>query len=160
MYFAYFVGTVHINFQAKSGDCSSKNGRVIALGTKEDTYYIYTSTKSGVQTLSSFFIFIFLYTYFFLRIYVITYIRNYVITQFILRNLSGQSIRTSMQNLESVAQKMAELLHQVRKRTLIYYYHCPNFRTNELKVWTVLSTEDILLLLYNKRKCSLSYLVQ
>ncbi len=43
--------------------------------------------------------------------YVITYIRNYVITKFILRNLSGQSIRTSMQNLESVAQKMAELLH-------------------------------------------------
>ena len=28
-----------------------------------------------------------------------------------MRNLSGQSIRTSMQNLESVAQKMAELLH-------------------------------------------------
>ena len=43
--------------------------------------------------------------------YIITYIRNYVITKFILRNLSGQSIRTSMQNLESVAQKMAELLH-------------------------------------------------
>merc|ERR1712114_77339 len=43
--------------------------------------------------------------------YVITYIRNYVITKFILRNLSRQSIRTSMQNLESVAQKMAELLH-------------------------------------------------
>ena len=41
--------------------------------------------------------------------YVITYIRNYVITKFILRNLSGQSIRTSMQNLESVAQKMSEL---------------------------------------------------
>ena len=31
--------------------------------------------------------------------------------KFILRNLSGQSIRTSMRNLESVAQKMAELLH-------------------------------------------------
>ena len=42
---------------------------------------------------------------------VITYIRNYVITKFILRNLSGQSIRTSMRNLEAVAQKMAELLH-------------------------------------------------
>ena len=28
-----------------------------------------------------------------------------------MRNLSGQSIRTSMQNLESVAQKTAELLH-------------------------------------------------
>ena len=26
-------------------------------------------------------------------------------------NLSGQSIRTSMQNMESVAQKMAELFH-------------------------------------------------
>ena len=47
----------------------------------------------------------------YIRNYVITYIRNYVITKFILRNLSGQSIRTSMQNLESVAQKMAELLH-------------------------------------------------
>ena len=32
-------------------------------------------------------------------------------------NLSGQSIRTSMQNLESVAQKMAELLHYVQRRT-------------------------------------------
>ena len=42
---------------------------------------------------------------------IITYIRNYVITKFILRNLSGQSIRTSMRNLEAVAQKMAELLH-------------------------------------------------
>ena len=28
-----------------------------------------------------------------------------------MRNLSGQSIRTSMRNLESVAQKMAELLN-------------------------------------------------
>ena len=28
-----------------------------------------------------------------------------------LYNLSGQSIQTSMQNLETVAQKMAELLH-------------------------------------------------
>ena len=28
-----------------------------------------------------------------------------------MRNLSGQSIRTSMRNLESVAQEMAELLH-------------------------------------------------
>ena len=42
---------------------------------------------------------------------VITYIRNYVITKFILHNLSGQSIHTSMQNLESVAQKMSELWH-------------------------------------------------
>ena len=32
----HFVGTVHTNFHAKSGVCSSKNGRVIALGTKED----------------------------------------------------------------------------------------------------------------------------
>ena len=31
--------------------------------------------------------------------------------KFILRNLSGQSIRTSMRNLESVARKMAQLLH-------------------------------------------------
>ena len=38
-------------------------------------------------------------------------LHNYVITKFILRNLSGQSIRTSLQNLEAVAQKMAELLH-------------------------------------------------
>ena len=75
-----------------------------------------TSTKSGVQTLSSYFLiffFFFIYVIFFtyIRNYVITYICNYVITKFILRNLSGQSIRTSMQNLESVAQKMAELLH-------------------------------------------------
>ena len=34
-----------------------------------------------------------------------------VLTKFILCNLLGQSIRTSMQNLESVSQKMAELLH-------------------------------------------------
>ena len=33
----------------------------------------------------------------------------YLVTKFILRNLLGQSIRTSMQNLESVAQKMGEL---------------------------------------------------
>ena len=30
------VGKVHTNFHAKSGVCSSKNGRVIALVTKED----------------------------------------------------------------------------------------------------------------------------
>ena len=33
----------------------------------------------------------------------------------VLRNLSGQSIQTSMQNLESVAQKMDELLHNYIK---------------------------------------------
>ena len=38
---------VHTNFHAKSGICNSKNGRVIALGTKEDAIlyaicYIYT----------------------------------------------------------------------------------------------------------------------
>ena len=36
-----------MNFHAKSGGCSSKNGQVIALGTKEDTSstssYIYLS---------------------------------------------------------------------------------------------------------------------
>ena len=31
--------------------------------------------------------------------------------------MSGQSIKTSMRNLEAVAQKMAELLHWVRKMT-------------------------------------------
>ena len=36
-------------------------------------------------------------------------------------NLLGQAIQTSMQNLESVAQKMAELLQLVRKRTDILY---------------------------------------
>ena len=35
----------------------------------------------------------------------------FLFTKFILYNLLGQSIRTSMQNLEYVAQKMAELLH-------------------------------------------------
>ena len=30
---------VHTNSHAKSGVCSSKNDRVIALDTKEDTYY-------------------------------------------------------------------------------------------------------------------------
>ena len=32
----HFVGMVHMNFHAKSGVCSSKNERVMALGTKED----------------------------------------------------------------------------------------------------------------------------
>ena len=34
-----------------------------------------------------------------------------LVTEFILCNLLGLSIQTSMQNLEFVAQKMAELLH-------------------------------------------------
>ena len=38
--FLYFIWTIHTNFHAKSGVCSSKNGWVIALGKKEDTYYI------------------------------------------------------------------------------------------------------------------------
>ena len=33
---AHFVGMVHMNFYEKSGVCSSKNERVMALGTKED----------------------------------------------------------------------------------------------------------------------------
>ena len=55
----HFVGTVHMNFHAKSGVCSSKNERVMALGTKEDghsTTYIYSSLYSSdytVQTFSS-----------------------------------------------------------------------------------------------------------
>ena len=32
--------TIHMNFHAKSGVCSSKNDWVIALGTKEDTYVL------------------------------------------------------------------------------------------------------------------------
>ena len=41
--------------------------------------------------------------------------------KFILRNLSGQSIRTSMRNLESVAQKMSEFsTRHERGRTDIY----------------------------------------
>ena len=64
-------------------------------------------SDSGVQTLSSFFcIFFVFYIFLFLSKF-----RNFVITKFILYNLWGQSIRTSMQNLEAVAQKMAELLH-------------------------------------------------
>ena len=68
-----FGWTVHINFDAKSGVCSSKTDRVMST---------------------------FLLMYFFV-LFVLLYFYN----------LSGQSIRTSMQNLESVAQKMTELLH-------------------------------------------------
>ena len=57
-----FVHTVHTNFHAKSGGCSSKNGWVFALGTKENTYILlYSSSSSSsissvdntVQTFSS-----------------------------------------------------------------------------------------------------------
>ncbi len=54
---------------------------------------------------------------------IITYIRTYVITKFLLRNLSGQSIRTSTRNLEAVAQKMAELLHNYVIITYIRNYN-------------------------------------
>ena len=45
LYFLYFWTfsfgwTVHMNFHAKSVVCSSKNGWVIAVGTKEDTYIV------------------------------------------------------------------------------------------------------------------------
>ena len=49
------------------------------------------------------------------------------------QNLFRLSIRTSMQNLESVAQKMSELWHLVQKRTNIYlssifkWLYSPNF---------------------------------
>ena len=51
---AHFVGTVHMNVHAKSGVCSSKNERVMALGTKEDghslsIYSLYSSDYT-VQT--------------------------------------------------------------------------------------------------------------
>ena len=37
------------------------------------------------------------------------------------------------------------VIEKVVKRQQNFYYsnNCPNFRTNELKVWTVLSTDDI-----------------
>ena len=35
-----------MNFHAKSGVCSSKNGRVFALGMKEDTYTTTTTSKN------------------------------------------------------------------------------------------------------------------
>ena len=41
IYFTLFVVTVYKNLHAKSGVSSLKNGWVIALGTKEDTSYIY-----------------------------------------------------------------------------------------------------------------------
>ena len=36
-----------MNFHAKSGVCSSKNGRVFALGMKEDTYTTTTTSKKS-----------------------------------------------------------------------------------------------------------------
>ena len=36
-----------MNFHAKSGVCSSKNGRVFALGMKEDTYTTTTTSKNA-----------------------------------------------------------------------------------------------------------------
>ena len=39
--FLVFFRTIHTNFHAKSGVCSSKNERVMALGTKEDGLSIY-----------------------------------------------------------------------------------------------------------------------
>ena len=44
-----------------------------------------------------------------------------------------------MQNLEAVAQKMVIALG-TKEDT----YNCRNFQTMNFKVWTVLSTEDIL----------------
>ena len=46
-----FIWTIHTNFHAKSGVSSSKNGWVIALGTKENTIvYIISSVDNTVQT--------------------------------------------------------------------------------------------------------------
>ena len=39
----------------KSGVCSSKNGWVIALGTKEDTYLVYSSISSVDYTVQTYF---------------------------------------------------------------------------------------------------------
>ena len=40
-----FVQIVHTNFHAKSGVCSSKNERVMALGIKEDGIYLSVQTS-------------------------------------------------------------------------------------------------------------------
>ena len=71
-------------------------------------------------------------------------------------NLLGQSIQTFMQNLKSVALKMAELLHTCPNfRTTnfkfgLYYplriYIVQTFELTNFKVWTVLSTEENVLL--------------
>ena len=58
------------------------------------------------------------------------------------QNLFRLSIPTSIQNLESVAQKMSKLWHLVQKRTDIYLssifkrLYSPNFISHILKVWT------------------------
>ena len=58
------------------------------------------------------------------------------------QNLFRLSIGTSIQNLDSVAQKMSELWHLVQKRTDIYLssifkqLYSPNFVPRILEVWT------------------------
>ena len=79
LYFLYgSLQAVHTNFHAKSGVCSSKNGRVMAISL------IFPSLRKKFrESLKLFFC----------------------------MDPCRQFIRTSMQNLESVAQKMSELLH-------------------------------------------------
>ena len=49
--FLVFVRTIHTNFHAKSGVCSSKNERVMALGTKEDGHlYIILYSQAIIQS--------------------------------------------------------------------------------------------------------------
>ena len=94
-----FVQTVHTNFHAKSGLCSSRNERVMLNFVNWRPFCFW---------------------------------RPFYFSKFC-QNLFRLSIRTSMQNLESVAQKMSELWHLVRKRTNIYlssifkWLYSPNF---------------------------------
>ena len=79
LFFLYgSLQAVHTNFHAKSGVCSSKNGRVMAISLIFPSLRIFFR-----ESLKLFFC----------------------------MDPCRQFIRTSMQNLESVAQKMSELLH-------------------------------------------------
>ena len=43
-----------MNFYAKSGVCSSKNGQIIALGTKENTTVLYLMTQCQIRPIFTF----------------------------------------------------------------------------------------------------------
>ena len=50
--------------------------------------------------------------------------------------------------LFSLRTRMVDVKCNFKNGNIDILCSCPNFRTNELKVWTVLSTEDILLYIY------------
>ena len=140
-----------MNFLAKSGLCNSRNEWVMLNFAIWRPFYFLVAILFVASILISVFVRT-VHTNFHAKSGLCSSRNEWVMLNFVIwrpfcfskfcQNLFRLSIPTSIQNLESVAQKMSKLWHLVQKRTDIYLssifkrLYSPNFISHILKVWT------------------------